>query len=258
MGRKSVHQRRATRGIRASIWSAFSVVGLALIAIPATGIMPPLLLYNPSKSAPLGWYRIEAIDEISRGDLVAANLPGDASELAVQRGYLPTGIPVIKTVAALNGDSVCAENGLLQINGLPTVQVLTADRAGRPLPSPWKTCRRLQANEILLLSDRTPDSFDGRYFGAVQRTDIIGRAVWMGFAGQPRSEVSKRQSGGRSECKIKAHGANEGSSPCLHIDFYGSIPEGIAPSSERMLNEGYRIGWFHSEKVACFPPEQPE
>jgi conjugative transfer signal peptidase TraF len=258
MGRDFVRGRRTKRVYRTVIWNAFSVFGLALIAIPATGILPPILAYNPSKSAPLGWYRIEAIDEISRGDLVVANLPRDASKLAARRGYLPTGIPVIKTVAALDGDMVCEEDGLLQINGLPTVRVLTTDKAERPLPSPWKACRRLQANEILLLSDRTRDSFDGRYFGAVRKTDIIGRAVWMVSAGQPRSEGSIGQLEGRSECKIKARGANEGSSPCLHIDFYGSIHEGIAPSSERMLNEDYRIGWLHSGELACFPPEQPE
>jgi len=197
MGRDFAPRRSMQRGFRTAIWSVFSVAGLALIVIPATGILPPLLLYNPSESAPLGWYRIEAIDEISRGDLVAANLPIDASNLAAQRGYLPTGIPVIKTVAALDGDMVCEERSLLQINGLPTVRVLPTDQAERPLPSPWKACRRLQEDEVLLLSDRTPDSFDGRYFGAVQRIDIVGRAVWMGFAGQPRLEVSKRQSGGR-------------------------------------------------------------
>jgi len=229
-----------------------------LIAIPATGILPPILLYNPSESAPLGWYRIEGIDEISRGDLVVANLPADASELAAQRGYLPNGIPVIKTIAALDGDMVCEENGLLQINGLPTVQVLTADRAGRPLPSPWKTCRQLREDEVLLLSDRTPDSFDGRYFGAAQKTDIAGQAVWMGLSEQQRSGVSKGQLGGRSECKIKAHGANEGSSPCLHIDFYGSIPAGIAPSSDGYFNKLNRIGWLHSGNLVCFPPEKPE
>lgn len=258
MGRDFVRKRRKKRGIRAPVWSALSVVGVALIAIPATGILPPLLLYNPSESAPLGWYRIEAVSEISRGDLVVANLPDEASELAAQRGYLPASIPVIKAVAALVGDRVCEEDGLLQVNGIPAVRVLMTDKAARPLPSPWKVCRQLQADEVLLLSDRTPDSFDGRYFGAVQKTDILGRAVWISFAQHLRSEVSIGQLEGRSECKIKAHGANEGPSPCLHIDFYGSIVEDIAPSSERMLNNDDRIGWLHSGELASFPPEQPE
>ena len=258
MGRDCVRQRRAKRRFQTAIWSAFSVVGVVLIAVPATGILPPVLLYNPSQSAPLGWYRIEAINRISRGDLVVANLPADASELAAQRGYLPTGIPVIKTVAALDGDMVCDKMSLLQINGLPTVQVLAADRAGRPLPSPWKACRRLQEDEVLLLSDRTPDSFDGRYFGAVQKTDIVGQAVWMGLSEQQRSEVSKGQSEGRSECKIKARGANEGLHPCLHIDFYGSMPQDIALGSDGIPNGDNRSAWFHAPSLACFPPDRPE
>jgi conjugative transfer signal peptidase TraF len=242
------------RDLRTTFWSTISILGTALIAIPATGIIPPLLLYNPSPSAPSGWYRIKAIDVVSRGDLVASNLPEEASGLATQRGYLPPGIPVIKTVAALEGDTVCDMQGALLINGLPVVSLVPADKAGRPLPSAWKTCRRLQADEFLLLSDRTPDSFDGRYFGAVRKTDIIGRAVWMGSSGAARSEEVEGEIGDNSECKIKAHGANEGSSPCLHIDFYGSIP----PSSERMLNEDDRIGWLHSGERACFPPEHLE
>jgi conjugative transfer signal peptidase TraF len=235
-----------------------SVLGLALIALPATGLLSPALLYNPSQSAPQGWYLVREPGTISRGDLVVANLPDDAGALAIRRGYLPPGIPVIKTVAALEGDRVCEENGRLRVNDIPLVQVLRADRTGRPLPSAWAECRTLGTDEVLLLSDRTPDSFDGRYFGAVQEADIVGRAAWVGSAGTARSKDVSARIWGRSECKIKARGANEGSPPCLHIDFYGSITEGIAPSTERMLNEVDRIGWFHSGELACFPPEQPE
>ncbi|WP_321489054.1 S26 family signal peptidase [uncultured Hyphomonas sp.] len=236
-------------------WTTLSFLGSALIALPATGLLPFILLYNPSESAPQGWYRIEALEHVSRGDQVVSNLPREAVEYASQRGYLPRGIPVIKTVAALEGDTVCDTGGVLAINDVPIVRMLATDKAGRPLPSPWRTCRRLLPDELLLLSDRTQDSFDGRYFGTVRTTDIIGRAVWMGSAVQTRSEGMRGQIGGRMECKIKAHGANEGFVPCLHIDFYGSIPEDIAPSSERMFNEDDRIGWFHSEELACFPPE---
>jgi len=258
MDHNRIHFKRANRGFRKVYWTTLSVLGSALIVLPATGLLPSILLYNPSQSAPQGWYRIEVLEHVSRGDQVVSNLPHEAAEFASQRGYLPRGIPVIKTVAALEGDTVCDTGSILEINDVPTVRTLAADKAGRPLPSPWRTCRRLLPKEVLLLSDRTQDSFDGRYFGAVQKTDIIGRAVWMGSAVQARSEGMRGQLGGRTECKIKAHGANEGASPCLHIDFYGSIPEDIAPSSERMLNEDNRIEWLHSGELACFPPEQPE
>ena len=239
-------------------WTTLSFLGLALIALPATGLLPSILLYNPSQSAPQGWYRIEALEHVERDDQIVSNLPQEVANFASRRGYMPRGTPVIKTVAALEGDTVCETGGVLEINDMPTVRTLEADKAGRPLPSPWRTCRRLLSDEVLLLSNRTQDSFDGRYFGTVQKSDIIGRAVWMGSAGAAHSEEVRGQNGSRSECKIKAHGANEGSLPCLHIDFYGSIPEVIAPSSDRMLNEDHRIGWLHSGELACFPPEQPE
>jgi conjugative transfer signal peptidase TraF len=237
-------------------WTTLSFLGSALIALPATGLLPSILLYNPSQSAPQGWYRIEPLEHVVRGDQVVSNLPQEAAEFAAQRGYLPRGIPVIKTVAALEGDTGCDTGGVLGINDVPTVRLLAADKAGRPLPSPWRTCRRLLPDEFLLLSDRTQDSFDGRYFGAVQKADIIGRAVWMGSAVQARSEGMTGQLGGRTECKIKAHGANEGLHPCLHIDFYGSTDRYAALRSDENLNDGNRLAWFHARNMACFPPEQ--
>ena len=243
---------------RAAFWSGISVIGVALIGLPATGILPSILLYNPSESAPLGWYRVEPMEVISRGDLVVSNLPDAASRLAIQRRYLASGIPVIKTVRALEGDTVCAANGVLLINGTPTVRLLSADRMERTLPSPWKACRQLHAGEVLLLSERTPDSFDGRYFGVVREGDIIGRAVWMGDAAERQTEAFIGEIGGRAECKIKAHGANEGLVPCLHIDFYGSIGRHAALWSDGNLNEDNRLAWFHTGNLACFPPDRPE
>jgi conjugative transfer signal peptidase TraF len=231
---------------------------VALIAVPGSGILPPILLYNPSQSAPLGWYRIEALEHISRGDQVVSNLPQEAAEFASQRGYLPRGIPVIKTVTALEGDTVCDTGNVLEINDVATVRMLAADKAGRLLPSPWRTCRRLLPDEVLLLSDRAQDSFDGRYFGAVQKSDIIGRAVWMGSAVQARSEGMRGQLEGRSECKIKAYGANEGLHPCLHIDFYSSIPQDTDLASDRIPNGDNRSAWFHTRGLVCFPADRPE
>jgi len=257
VGHNPDRHKRAKRGIRATLWSAVSFMGLALIALPATGILPPILLYNPSESAPLGWYRIEAIEGISRGDLVVANLPKQAAELAVQRGYLPSGIPVIKTVRALEGDRVCQADGLLQINEMPAVRALPTDKAGRPLPSPWKTCQQLQADEVLLLSDRTPDSFDGRYFGTVLKTDILGKAIPLGGVGFAAEIGDQEQFEGDFECKIKAHGADEGLSPCLHIDFYSSMPQDTALGSDGIPNGDARSAWFHAPSLACFPPDRP-
>tara|TARA_R110001599_G_scaffold9532_1_gene47271 strand:+ start:540 stop:1133 length:594 start_codon:yes stop_codon:yes gene_type:complete len=183
--------------LRAAFWSGISVIGVALVGLPATDVLPPLLLYNPSQSAPLGWYRVEPLSVISCGDLVVSHLPEAASRLAAKRGYLPSGIPVIKTVRALEGDRVCTVDEVLFINGTPAVRLLFADSLGRTLPSPWKACRLLQPGEVLLLSGRTADSFDGRYFGVVRDGDIIGRAVWIGNAQEQHEAASSGEMGGR-------------------------------------------------------------
>ena len=244
--------------LRAAFWSGISVIGVALTGLPATGILPPFLLYNPSQSAPLGWYRVKSLEVISRGDLVVSHLPESASRLAAERGYLPSGVPVIKTVRALEGDTVCAVNGVLLINGTPAVRLLSDDSMGRTLPSPWTACRKLQTDEVLLLSDRTPDSFDGRYFGTVLKADILGRAILLKDLDLAAEIGDREQFDGEFDCKIKAHGANEGLSPCLHIDFYGSTDKRAALWFDGNLNDGNRLVWFHTHNLACFPPEQPE
>ena len=53
---------------------------------------------------------------------------------------------------------------------------LAQDRIGRPLPV-WQGCRRLAASQVFLMNPRVPDSFDGRYFGPLLTSSIVGRAV---------------------------------------------------------------------------------
>jgi len=63
---------------------------------------------------------------------------------------------------------------------------------------------------------------------------------------------------GRTECKIKAHGANQGLHPCLHIDFYGSTDRHAALWSDGDLNNDNGLAWFHALNLTCFSPDEPE
>ena len=47
---------------------------------------------------------------------------------------------------------------------------------GRPLPV-WQGCRTLGTGELLLLNPDHPDSLDGRYFGPLPASAVIGRAT---------------------------------------------------------------------------------
>ncbi|HVJ34887.1 MAG TPA: S26 family signal peptidase [Terriglobia bacterium] len=151
------------------------VSAAALLAIIASLTPSPLLIWNASASAPIGLYaRVSGRPE--RGDLALAWLPAGAREIATERGYLPRNVPLVKRVAGLAGDTICAEGVTVFLNGKPVATRRSSDNKARPLPS-WEGCRVLLPGDVFLLTVDAPDSFDGRYFGPVGRRQIIGRLV---------------------------------------------------------------------------------
>lgn len=135
---------------------------------------PPLLIWNPSASAPVGLYAVLPGAGLERGDYALAWPPTTARSLAARRHYLPRNVPLVKRVAATGGDRICARGQRIMV-GQRIVARRHADAQGRPLPA-WQGCRTLSQGELLLLMPH-PHSFDGRYFGATQRVQVIGKAV---------------------------------------------------------------------------------
>ena len=170
------------------VLAARSACGLAALAWASFASPLPRLIYNPSDSVAVGWYRIDLLDQragslprpLSVGSIVLTTLPPDAAALAAQRGYLPARVPLLKRVGAIAPQEVCISGRIVRIDGVPSAAVLPADRWGRPLPS-WQQCRRLEAGELFLLSVTNPASFDSRYFGPVSASAVIGVAhpVWL-------------------------------------------------------------------------------
>ena len=170
------------------VLASLSACSLAALAW-ASFVQPlPRLIYNPSDSVPVGWYRVKPLDHratslprsLSVGSIVLTLLPADAAALAAQRGYLPAHVPLLKRVGAVAPQHVCIVAGQVRIDGVPTAAALPADRLGRPLPS-WPHCRPLAEGELFLLSVTNPASFDSRYFGPVSASVLIGVAhpVWL-------------------------------------------------------------------------------
>ena len=178
--RTPVHSPLRARRVLAGL----SVCGLAALAWAAFVHPLPRLVYNPSDSVAVGWYRVDprghGAASLLVGSIVLTRLPADAAALSAQRGYLPARIPLLKRVGAVAPQEVCVFGALVWIDGVPVAAVRSADRLGRPLPS-WPQCRRLQAGEIFLLSTTNPASFDSRYFGPVSTSAVIGVAhpVWL-------------------------------------------------------------------------------
>lgn len=170
------------------VLAGFAAVGLAALAWAAFAQPLPRLIYNPSDSVPVGWYRVDpqrhGADSLPRplsvGSVVLTTLPPDVAALAAQRGYLPVHVPLLKRVGAVAPQHVCIVAGQVRIDSVPMAAALPADRLGRPLPS-LQLCRRLEPGELFLLSVTNPASFDSRYFGPVSASAVIGVAhpVWL-------------------------------------------------------------------------------
>lgn len=171
-----LRRRLSARGLRSRRVKLAALGAIAVLPLAAGLVWKPplLLLWNASSSSRLGLYRVHWTGSVRRGDMVIAQAPEPARSLAAKRRYIPGAIPLVKRVAAGQGDRVCAVRTAVSINGRRVAIRRKSDRAGRPMPW-WNGCRRLRSGQYLLLTD-SPWSFDGRYFGVTDRSDLVGRA----------------------------------------------------------------------------------
>jgi type IV secretory pathway protease TraF len=166
------------RGRSRRLAAAFATVVCAASLASIAWRPAPVLLWNASASAPAGLYFLWGRGAVRRGGMAVARLAGPEQAFAAQRRYLPAAVPLVKRVAAIAGDRVCAVGPLITINGRWAAVRRLRDPAGR-LMVWWDGCRRLRAGEVFLLS-ANPLSFDGRYFGVTPKCQLLGGAelIW--------------------------------------------------------------------------------
>lgn len=159
---------------------ALMLAGLGLIAVPTVAGWQPRIIWNASASVPLGLYIAAPADDIALGDLVLVHPPHALAAFLAERGYVARGVPLLKHVAALPPQVVCAEGTAITVDGETVAHRRMADRLGRVLPT-WHGCRALEADDVFLLNAAEPNSLDGRYFGPLPRTSIVARLrpVWI-------------------------------------------------------------------------------
>jgi type IV secretory pathway protease TraF len=86
---------------------SISAAGLTALALATWLSSPWKLIYNPSESAPLGWYLQLPPGHLHVGQKVLARLPRAVAGFAAARAYLPLEIPILKPIAAVSGQRVC-------------------------------------------------------------------------------------------------------------------------------------------------------
>jgi len=168
-----------------------AVTALAVITIAATGAVewPTKLIWNATASAPIGFYTVEPADRLTVPELVAVIPPEPLARFMVARGYVGRGVPLLKRVVGIAGQRVCRTGRTITVDGIAMGDALARDRIGRDLPV-WQGCRIIAHGEIFLMNWDVRDSLDGRYFGPIPTSSVIGRALplWTDEEGDGRFE----------------------------------------------------------------------
>jgi conjugative transfer signal peptidase TraF len=149
---------------------------VSLLMVPAVFDPPTRLVWNVSASVPTGLYAVRPTAPLRLGVLAAVMPPEPLASWLVEGGYLGRGVPLIKRVEALPGQRVCRDGGRVTVDGRLRALARDADRFGRPLPR-WSGCVVVGEDQLFLLNADHPGSLDGRYFGPLMRSDVLGRAT---------------------------------------------------------------------------------
>ncbi len=164
------HRRPLRIGCLASAGAA-----LVLLLSPSVHRPQQRLLWNASASVPLGLYQVQPGERPQLGDLVAVRPSPALGRFMAARRYVEANALLLKPVAAASGATVCREGARVTVDARTVAFALPRDRFGRALPA-WSGCRKLRADQLLLIAPARAASFDSRYFGPVDRASIVGRA----------------------------------------------------------------------------------
>src|SRR5258708_35502932 len=134
------------RSRTATILMTFTAVALVLSTM---GEATPVYIWNASKSVPVGLYQLQPIGRPAVTELVAVRPPEPLATFLDLNGYLPIGLPMLKRVLALPGQTVCRKGLTISVDAIEMGEALSRDRRGRSLPG-WQGCRVVGADEGFL------------------------------------------------------------------------------------------------------------
>jgi conjugative transfer signal peptidase TraF len=164
-------------GRRATL--ATTGAGALAIALTMAWQHAPLFVWNASESVPVGLYAVRPSSVLTINELVVVQPSDMLADFLAAGEYLPKGLPLLKHIAALPGSRVCRSGLAVTVDGVLRAIAREQDHAGRMLPT-WTGCRSIGEGEVFLLNPSHPSSLDGRYFGPLPSSSVVGEAlpVW--------------------------------------------------------------------------------
>jgi conjugative transfer signal peptidase TraF len=146
------------------------------LLLSTTGGTTPYYIWNASNSVPIGLYRVQPATRLILTELVAVRPPDLLAAFLDLNGYLPIGVPMLKRVLALPGQTVCRNGLKIAVDGVDVGEARDRDGRNRPLPV-WHGCRVIADGDVFVMNLQSADSLDSRYFGPLPASAVIGRAV---------------------------------------------------------------------------------
>jgi conjugative transfer signal peptidase TraF len=155
---------------------AAKVAVVAVASACLTALATSRLTVNFTPSLPLGVYLLDP-GPPTVDDIVVFNPPPDLADFIASRHYLPADVTLLKRVVALEGQSVCFDDGRFTVDGRTIASIAPTDAHGRRLaPSPF--CGVVPQDLAVVATD-AEHSFDSRYFGPVSVRDLTrARPLW--------------------------------------------------------------------------------
>jgi type IV secretory pathway protease TraF len=156
------------------IMLVIATVGLVFLAVKPFINPVPLVVWNASESVPIGWYFV-AKRQPKIGE-IAVIKPVDWVQIyASSRGYLPQEVWLLKPIYAVHPSIICRFGSHVFVDGKQVAKAKIADIMHRVLPV-WKGCIALSSTEYFVLGKHR-DSFDSRYFGPIEKRQVVGTAL---------------------------------------------------------------------------------
>jgi conjugative transfer signal peptidase TraF len=157
-------------------FATITMTSVAVVFVGMTSLLHPIpkLIWNASASVPIGLYAVKPTSVHHVGDLVVVR-PREALAVFLDtRGYLARGVPLLKHIAALPGQVVCRTDRTITVNGVTMGLAVNRHHLGRLLPG-WEGCRLVADQEVFLMNWQSENALDGRYFGPLSASTIVGR-----------------------------------------------------------------------------------